>query len=562
MSLLIALCSTMNGRQAGSNKNTSGGAPLRIIASPDLYDLSKKWAEEYNRQSEGPVISVINAADPEKTGDLIRQGELAVISGEYAKSMKDGDFWNVIVGRDVIVPVINARNPLLEEIVSRGVSPASLSGFLGKGGSGSWGDLLGNGSKEKAAFFCIGDKLALSSLSSFLNTDEEAALGAHHGSAGEVLSAIAGNPLSFGFCRLTDVLDDKTQILKEGIRFLPLDRNGNGHIDFSEDIYDNAAGFARGVWIGKYPRALIGNVYALAREQPANAPAVAFIRWILSDGQKYLPLNGYSELLANERQSASDKINNPAIVAGASAGEKNLLASYLMLAAFIILSGVAAWSLSGRRKHETITGGKAENSDHPVLDSGSIRIPKGMYFDKTHTWAFLEETGNVRVGIDDFLQHITGKITRIRMKEPGRKVKKGEQILSIVQNGKQLNLYAPVSGTIVEQNTALEDNSSPLNSSPYKDGWIYRIEPSNWSRESQLLFMAEKHRDFLKMEFSRLKDFLSKALAGDANYAQVLLQDGGEIRDGVLSDMGPEVWEDFQSDFIDPSRQVWFYEIF
>jgi hypothetical protein len=41
-----------------------------------------------------------------------------------------------------------------------------------------------------------------------------------------------------------------------------------------------------------------------------------------------------------------------------------------------------------------------------------------------------------------------------------------------------------------------------------------------------------------------------------------MLQDGGEIKDGVLSDLSPEVWEDFQTNFIDPSRQVWFYEIF
>ncbi len=125
-----------------------------------------------------------------------------------------------------------------------------------------------------------------------------------------------------------------------------------------------------------------------------------------------------------------------------------------------------------------------------------------------------------------------------------------------------LILYAPVSGTIVEQNAALEINSSSLNSSPYRDGWIYRIEPSNWSRESQLLFMADKQREFIKKEFSRLKDFLMTALSADVKYAQVILQDGGEISDGVLSEMGPEVWEDFQTNFIDPSRQVWFYEIF
>jgi glycine cleavage system H lipoate-binding protein len=168
----------------------------------------------------------------------------------------------------------------------------------------------------------------------------------------------------------------------------------------------------------------------------------------------------------------------------------------------------------------------------------------------------------VKIGIDDFLQHITGKITRIKMKSPGKKVKKGEQILSIIQNGKQLNLYSPVSGTIVEQNEALDTDSSSLNYSPYDVGWVYRIEPSNWSRESQLLFMADKQREFIIKEFSRLKDFLMTALRVDTeNYTQVILQDGGEIRDGVLSEMGPEIWEDFQTNFIDPSRQLWFYEI-
>jgi glycine cleavage system H lipoate-binding protein len=168
----------------------------------------------------------------------------------------------------------------------------------------------------------------------------------------------------------------------------------------------------------------------------------------------------------------------------------------------------------------------------------------------------------VKIGIDDFLQHVTGKITRIKMKNIGKKVKKGEQILSIIQNGKQLNLYSPVSGTIVEQNDALVANSASLNYSPYNEGWVYRIEPSNWSRESQLLFMADKQREFILKEFSRLKDFLMTAMRADKeNYAQVILQDGGEIRDGVLSEMGPEIWDDFQTNFIDPSRQLWFYEI-
>jgi hypothetical protein len=138
------------------------------------------------------------------------------------------------------------------------------------------------------------------------------------------------------------------------------------------------------------------------------------------------------------------------------------------------------------------------------------------------------------------------------MKNEGESIKKGEQILSIIQNGKQLNLYAPVSGIIKEQNKALDKNTSIINSSPYTDGWIYKIEPTNWFRENQLLFMADKHKQHIKKEFSRLKDFLAVSLNSD----------GGELRDGTLSNLGPEVWEDFQTNFIEPSRQFWFYELF
>ena len=91
----------------------------------------------------------------------------------------------------------------------------------------------------------------------------------------------------------------------------------------------------------------------------------------------------------------------------------------------------------------------------------------------------------VKVGIDDFLQHITGTLTRIKMKEPGEKIRKGEKILTIIRDGKQLNIYSPVSGIIREKNQRLLTDSSIINSSPYSEGWVYMLEPKNWVRETQ-----------------------------------------------------------------------------
>jgi len=141
------------------------------------------------------------------------------------------------------------------------------------------------------------------------------------------------------------------------------------------------------------------------------------------------------------------------------------------------------------------------------------------------------------------------------MKKTGEKVRKGEKIMTIVRDGKQLNLYAPISGTILQQNKALELDSSIANTSPYSEGWVYLIEPKNWLREIQFMFMGEKYAEWIKDEFVRLKDFISASVkTNELVYAHVILQDGGELTDNVLAEMDPKVWEDFQTRFIDTSR--------
>jgi glycine cleavage system H lipoate-binding protein len=221
----------------------------------------------------------------------------------------------------------------------------------------------------------------------------------------------------------------------------------------------------------------------------------------------------------------------------------------------IVIAGLILAAVIRIMKKEKSTANYGDVQIISALNENIIVAPKGLYFDKTHTWAFMEKDGIVRVGIDDFLQHITGPLTKIKMKEPGEKVRKGEKILTIIRDGKQLNIYAPVSGIIREQNQQLLRDSSIMNSSPFSEGWVYMIEPKNWVREIEFLFMGEKYKEWLRDEFTRLKDFFTAAvMSNNAVYEHIILQDGGEISDNVLADLSPEVWEDFQTSFIDTSR--------
>ena len=67
--------------------------------------------------------------------------------------------------------------------------------------------------------------------------------------------------------------------------------------------------------------------------------------------------------------------------------------------------------------------------------------------------------------------------------------------------------------------------------------------------------MTEKYNAWLSKEFSRLRDFLGETLNPKSkDYAHIVLQDGGELTEGILENLGPEVWEDFQTSFIDTAQ--------
>ena len=70
-------------------------------------------------------------------------------------------------------------------------------------------------------------------------------------------------------------------------------------------------------------------------------------------------------------------------------------------------------------------------------------------------------------------------------------------------------------------------------------------------QESRLMAMAGKYIDRIRQEFTQVRDFLA-SLPGVSSdrYASVVLQDGGELKDGLLEEFGPEIWEEFQGEFL------------
>jgi glycine cleavage system H lipoate-binding protein/ABC-type phosphate transport system substrate-binding protein len=550
----FSYCNNVNTEKGVTENNISSDGLITIQCSPDLYDLTSKWAGEYEKLNPGVGIKVVQNTEISKSSILNEKGNLFFFSDESSASFNNEGVWKMVVGRDAIVPIINSKNPLLKEINEQGISSDDLARLFKNPADLQWGTILDKANEAPLHYYKTVDASVNSRVEAFLNQEQIPEVGTIVSDGKEMIASIQKDPNGFGFCRMKDLFDLNGQNIPDNIMLLPIDKNGNGRLDKFEMIYHDQASFMRGFWIGKYPAALSGNIYSVSAAKPASEAEVAFLQWVLTDGQQYLNQNGYFDLAYSERVAKVGLLaNNKIETNGSNASHPFQTAILILIALFVTGSIVVAIVRYINRKKRIIKD--TSFSRPPVFDEKSVVVPKGLYFDKSHTWAFMEIDGNVRMGIDDFLQHVTGPLTRIKMKFPGEKVKKGEKILSVIQNGKQLAIHSPVSGTIKAQNEMLAINTSTINTSPYSDGWVYLIEPANWIRETQFMIMAERYTEWLKFEFSRLKDFFAASLkANTMEYAHVVLQDGGDIKDNILAEFGPEVWEDFQTRFIDASN--------
>ncbi len=181
-------------------------------------------------------------------------------------------------------------------------------------------------------------------------------------------------------------------------------------------------------------------------------------------------------------------------------------------------------------------------------------IPKGIFLDPTHSWAFLEPSGTARVGVDNFLLSTTGPVNYHEFRQPGETINRGEVMSVLEQDGKQLKVYSPISGVIKKRNrksVKLGDSGENL----YDQGWLYMIEPENWTRDMQKLLFAQKAEDWIRKEFDRLKDFFAFSTQKYGyNPELVILQDGGELMEQALQQMPGDIWDEFQAEFIDANK--------
>ncbi|GMR03053.1 MAG: glycine cleavage system protein GcvH [Acidimicrobiia bacterium] len=115
--------------------------------------------------------------------------------------------------------------------------------------------------------------------------------------------------------------------------------------------------------------------------------------------------------------------------------------------------------------------------------------PEELKYAENHEWVRVDGT-LVRMGISDYAQDALGDIVFVELPEVGRRVTTGEAFAEVESTKSVSDVYAPVSGTVVESNPALEDTPELVNSDPYGDGWFVVIEASDLSELDNLMDVA------------------------------------------------------------------------
>jgi glycine cleavage system H protein len=139
-----------------------------------------------------------------------------------------------------------------------------------------------------------------------------------------------------------------------------------------------------------------------------------------------------------------------------------------------------------------------------AVGASEYEVREGLFYSKEHEWLKVEK-GQVRVGITDYAQDKLGDVVYVELPVVGRKVKQiGEpknrdMELGAVESVKAVStVYSPISGTVKEVNSTLQERPEIINTSPYDEGWICVVVPEDLDKEIKTLMDAKAYSEYLK----------------------------------------------------------------
>lgn len=292
---LIISGMTLSMQSCGGKKETKN---ITISGAFALYPLAVKWAEEYQKLHPDVHIDVsAGGAGKGMTDVLSDVVDLGMVSREvYAPELEKGAL-PIAVAKDAVVITMNADNPLAAQIKRHGISREAATKIWITGEYTTWGQVLGTNDQTPIHVYTRSDACgAAETFALWMGKKQEDLLGtAVFGDPG-LASAIQNDPLGIGLNNIGYAYDEKARTPNPGLFVCPIDRDDNGQVSADEYFYDTKDDFIAAVAKDKYPSPPARDLYMVAHGTPQNEVVVDFLKFILTDGQKYNVPIGYISL--------------------------------------------------------------------------------------------------------------------------------------------------------------------------------------------------------------------------------------------------------------------------
>jgi len=296
--LILALLVSGCGQSGGSTQNAGElKGTITISGAWALYPMMIRWGEEFQKVHPDVKFDISAGGAGKGMADALAGAvDIGMVSREvYPEEIEKGAFW-VSVTKDAVFCTINEQNPVWEDLRQQGISRESLIGIFVTGEITTWGQVVGQPEvTDPIHVFTRSDACgAAATWASYLGKNQEDLMGVGvYGDPG-VLEAVIRDTLGIGFNNLNYVFDFETGEPVAGARVMSLDLDGNGQVE-PEEAYDTKAQAINAVAEGRYPSPPARDLNLVTKDE-TNELIKTFIRWILTDGQAYVPEVGYIPL--------------------------------------------------------------------------------------------------------------------------------------------------------------------------------------------------------------------------------------------------------------------------
>jgi phosphate transport system substrate-binding protein len=284
---------------------------LSISGAFALYPMTIKWAEEFRKINPDVRIDISAGGAGKGIADALSgMVEIGMVSREiYAEELKNGAF-PIAVTKDAVVAVVSEKNPAIADILAKGLKKDAGNNIWITGKYTSWSQAFGAKSAAPIHIYTRSDACGAAEMwAKYFGKKQEDLLGVGVFGDPGLAQAVKKDPLGIGFNNIGYAYDSKTKEQVKGLRVVPIDLNNNGVIDPGENFYSSMNDLIAAIAAGKYPSPPARELYFVCKGNPKDNKVLrAFIRWVLTDGQKFVHEAGYIALPDEKIKSELKKL--------------------------------------------------------------------------------------------------------------------------------------------------------------------------------------------------------------------------------------------------------------